>query len=148
MPADYEIVHFAGHAIASQENPNYSALILAPPADGSASGALYSHEIAALDLANTRLVVLAACDTGAGPIRGREGVLSLARAFLGAGVPAVVQSLWAADDEASEDLFKIFYPRLRCRRRPGRRVASRATGPVGLHGRTISFARQVGESLS
>lgn len=112
LAGSYEVLHFAGHALASAENPGYSALLLAP-AGGEGAGTLFAHEVSDLDLAACRLVVLAACDTGAGPVRGGEGVLSLARAFLAAGAPAVVESLWPVDDEAGAELFKTFHTRLR-----------------------------------
>src|SRR5207237_10120390 len=57
------------------------------------------------------LVVLAACRTAAGRnVRG-EGVANLVRPFLAAGVPAVIASLWDADDRASARLLTIFHER-------------------------------------
>ena len=57
------------------------------------------------------LVVLSACDTGRGEIKG-EGVMGLSRAFIAAGVPSLVVSLWKVPDEATKDLMVEFYNNL------------------------------------
>jgi CHAT domain-containing protein len=105
-------IHFAGHAVINRDQPLFSMLVLAPASDGSDSGVLYGHEIYGLKLASTRLVVLSACDTG-NESGSDEGSTSIARAFLAAGVPTVVASLWATDDRASAELFARFHERLR-----------------------------------
>lgn len=107
----YEVLHLATHALANAETAK-SALLLAAAPDDPQGGALYSHQITDLDLPHTRLAVLAACDTGTGPISGGEGAVSLARAFLAAGVPTVVQSLWKVEDEATAELMRILHARL------------------------------------
>ena len=55
-----------------------------------------------------RLVVLSCCHSGHGDIKA-EGVVGIARAFLGAGARSVLVSLWAIDDEATLELMKRFY---------------------------------------
>jgi CHAT domain-containing protein len=107
----YEVVHFAGHAVSNDEYPALSHLRLAGPDESRRS--LFAREIAAMRFARTDLVVLAACRTSAGRIRRGEGVLSLARPFLAAGVPTVVASLWDVDDRASHALFVRFHRALR-----------------------------------
>ena len=105
-------VHFAGHAVVNRDQPLLSMLVLATAPDGSDSGVLYAREIYGLNLAANRLVVLSACDTAEESGSG-EGSTSLARAFLAAGAPTVVASLWKVDDRASAELFARFYERLR-----------------------------------
>jgi CHAT domain-containing protein len=99
-----ELAHIAGHALRNSD--------LADPALVLRSGLIYPSEIASLPLANTRLVVLAACGTGSGRI-GSEGPLSIARAFLAAGSERVVATLWDVDDEATSRLMTRFHHLLR-----------------------------------
>ena len=58
-----------------------------------------------------RLVVLSCCHSALGEIKA-EGVVGIARAFLGAGARSVVVSLWAIDDEATLGFMKNFYHHL------------------------------------
>ena len=58
-----------------------------------------------------RLVVLSCCHSGRGEIKA-EGVVGIARAFLGAGARSVLVSLWAIDDEATLEFMKSFYEHL------------------------------------
>ena len=59
-----------------------------------------------------RLVVLSCCHSGEGEIKA-EGVVGIARTFLGAGARSVVASLWAIDDEATMEFMKSFYQHIR-----------------------------------
>ncbi|XP_078362888.1 uncharacterized protein LOC144647020 isoform X1 [Oculina patagonica] len=58
-----------------------------------------------------RLVVLSCCHSGRGEIKA-EGVVGIARAFMGAGARSVLVSLWAIDDEATLEFMRRFYHRL------------------------------------
>ena len=58
-----------------------------------------------------RLVVLSCCHSGRGEIKA-EGVVGIARAFLGAGARSVLVSLWAIDDKATLEFMKSFYQHL------------------------------------
>jgi CHAT domain-containing protein len=106
------IVHFAGHAIVNQDHPELSHLVLAAPADGSNSGALLARDVEGWALPRTRLVVLAGCETASGRLFRGEGLLSMARSFLAAGVPVVIGSLRPLDDEASARFFGEMYQRI------------------------------------
>lgn len=58
-----------------------------------------------------KLVVLSCCHSAQGKVSA-EGVVGIARAFLGAGARSVVVSLWAIDDEATMEFMKSFYQHL------------------------------------
>ena len=58
-----------------------------------------------------RLVVLSCCHSAWGEVKS-EGVVGIARAFLGAGARSVLVSLWAIDDKATMEFMKVFYQHL------------------------------------
>ncbi|MGE0444639.1 MAG: CHAT domain-containing protein [Vicinamibacterales bacterium] len=96
-----DVLHFAGHTVVNREFPLLSRLLLAPEGRGG-DGALLGSEVLAHRFNRTQVVVLASCDTGLGTVIDGEGVVSVARAFLGAGVPAVIASLWPVEDDTHE----------------------------------------------
>jgi CHAT domain-containing protein/tetratricopeptide (TPR) repeat protein len=108
----YDVVHFAGHGISNTDFPALSRLVFAG-VDGGATDSLFAQELAGLRFRRTQVLVLAACQTSGGRVRRGEGVLSLARPFLAAGVPTVVASLWDADDRATRALLVPFHAALR-----------------------------------
>ena len=72
-------------------------------------GILTSHEISQLNLTKTELVVLSACETALGDIKGSEGVFGLQRAFKMAGVQTLIMSLWKVPDAQTSQLMQGFY---------------------------------------
>jgi CHAT domain-containing protein len=110
---DFSIIHFAGHAIMNPEYPMLSHLLFAADKLDPARGILYSRDLFGHHFRSTRLAVLASCETALGRTSHAEGVESLARPFLAAGVPAVIGSLWKVDDSATADFFARFYLHLK-----------------------------------
>ncbi|MCK6693833.1 MAG: CHAT domain-containing protein [Thermoanaerobaculia bacterium] len=126
-----QILHFYGHGSANGSRPELSYLAFAGgkgrggnaaesrtlaaraqlPAE-EASHVLFAHEISLLRL-SAGLVVLSACETGAGRAAGSEGIFSLARAFQDAGCPSAAMTLWSVDDAATARLSELFLQNIR-----------------------------------
>lgn len=113
--ADYDIVHYAGHAITDTHRPSTSALLMAPVAGDT--GEVRLTDVAHMRLRRTRLVVVAACRTAAG-VKRNDGPENLALSFIAAGVPTVVASLWDLDDEYSLRFMTDFHRRVSRGREP------------------------------
>jgi len=102
----WRALHLACHGLADPARPLFSSLALTPA--GEDDGFL-----TALDVLRMRvpadLVVLSACETGKGTHYKAEGLLGLTRAFMLAGAPRVLVSLWRVDDEATGVLMARFH---------------------------------------
>jgi len=103
------LLHFATHGEMNERDPLASSLLLTP--SGADDGRLEVRKIFALDL-KAQLVVLSACETGLGQLSTGDELIGLQRAFLYAGTPAVITTLWKVDDRASFVLMREFYDRL------------------------------------
>jgi len=104
-----DVLHFAGHAIATLDARGPRLLLAGDVGDPEAallSGDLHGR------LAKSPHVVLAACETGATSIDRAAGLASLSAAFLRAGAGSVVANLWRVDDSASEVFFLNVHRRL------------------------------------
>jgi CHAT domain-containing protein len=104
------MLHFAVHAELNEEDPMSSALLLA--GDGKDDGRLKVGEIFSLNL-KAGMVVLSACETGLGKLNSGDEMVGLTRAFIYAGTPSVVTTLWKVNDRSSYELMREFYQRLK-----------------------------------
>jgi CHAT domain-containing protein len=100
------ILHLATHAIVRDDAPNESYLAFGG-GGASTTGLLTSRDVYDLRL-NADLVVLSACRSGGGRVTG-DGIATFARAFIYAGTPSLVVSLWDVADEPTSRLLPAFY---------------------------------------
>ena len=108
------LIHFAAHGDAER-----GEIALSPiPSTSNRRNAILPHEDYMLTMADVsrvkvraKLVVLSCCHSGSGEIRA-EGVIGIARAFLGSGARSVLVALWAIPDSATEQLMSRFYEHL------------------------------------
>ena len=106
---NYNILHFASHASANDEFPDYSYLAFSDTS--SEKNLLYVKDLYNYKI-NADLVTLSACQTGIGKLQKGEGMLSLARAFNYAGTSAIVTTLWKIDDQNTAIIMSAFYENL------------------------------------
>jgi len=97
----FAVVHLATHAQVNDSNPLQSFVAFAENNFDSAGSRLYAQEIYDLSLDSTQLIILSACETGAGQLVHGEGMMSLSRAFAYAGCPDIITSLWKAEDKTT-----------------------------------------------
>jgi hypothetical protein len=104
--ARWRAVHLACHGVIDTARPAFSALaVTAAPGD---DGLLTCLEVFRMRIP-ADLVVLSACETARGKVYRAEGIMGLTRAFMMAGAPRVICSLWKVDDEATRALMVRFY---------------------------------------
>ena len=108
---DYQVIHFACHGVADEENPLRSSLLLRPGQHGQEDGFLTVREIYNLRLASD-LVVLSACESSRGTVIKKEGVIGFPRLFLLIGSRSVLSTLWSVNDKTTSEFMKLFYREL------------------------------------
>jgi CHAT domain-containing protein len=103
----HAIVHVLAQTAPNRSYPLLSRLMLGDEPGRRYTGAVLGRDIAARQMTATQLVVLDDTRTNTA-LRG-EGTLTLARAFMAAGVPAVLGTLPGADETAARDLMIGFH---------------------------------------
>jgi len=100
-----DIIHFLCHGKFDASDPISSGVILH-------DGVLTAKEIFSMRL-NTELVTLAACETGISERSRGDELIGLTRAFIYAGAPSVIVSLWPVDACSTQELMLEFYTQLK-----------------------------------
>ncbi|XP_078353740.1 tetratricopeptide repeat protein 28-like [Oculina patagonica] len=104
------LIHFAAHG-----NAERGEIALAPTSATSGIPQEDDYLLKMSDISKVqlraKLVVLSCCHSGRGQIRA-EGVVGIARAFLGSGARSVLVALWALEDSATEQFMRCFYEHL------------------------------------
>lgn len=77
--------------------------------EGGDYGMVSSSKIVGMDLKNTEIVVLSACDTGVGDIEKADSVYGLKKAFLLAGAKSLLASLWSVPSAETTEMMTTFY---------------------------------------
>lgn len=129
-----QIIHFSTHAQYNElleyhssttdtswyevsPNPLFRSFLVMSGANNEAGniynsnhdGKLTAYEVATTNLSNTKLAVLAACETGLGDAGNYEGVQGLRLAFKMAGVDYLLVSLWSVPNLQTTELMTQFY---------------------------------------
>ncbi|MEP7010823.1 MAG: CHAT domain-containing protein [Acidobacteriota bacterium] len=135
-----EVFSFAGHSAAPGVGVAADAgLLLAPsPRQERGNDTLTPSFISTLHLPNLRLVILSSCESALGSYPASEESASLASAFLAAGAPAVVASLWNVGDIPSRAFSVKFHRSLRDGLSPVR--ALQLTAGALIHNRNPKLA--------
>jgi CHAT domain-containing protein/Tfp pilus assembly protein PilF len=105
----YPIIHLATHATSSATDAAQSFIAFYPVTRDHTEDCLYLEELYGLNMNSTQLVIISACESGKGELAGKEGVISLSRAFAYAGCASTINSLWKADDKATSFILQRFY---------------------------------------
>lgn len=109
--SSYAVIHLAMHGLLDSRRPLLSSLVFTEDGDSTENNFLHAYEISQMQL-QADLVVLSACETGYGAFEEGNGIASLARSFMYAGVPALVVSLWQVNDQITTMIMKRLYANL------------------------------------
>jgi CHAT domain-containing protein len=102
----YDLIHLATHGYFSRQQPLHSFLLF--PATEQDDGHLNVFEVFEMNI-RAGIVTLSACETGLGDLSKGDDLVGLSRAFIYAGAPAVIVSLWSVADYPTALLMSDFY---------------------------------------
>jgi CHAT domain-containing protein len=126
-------LHVAAHAVGNPSFPALARLIMAPSI-GREDGAVYARELRYLRPRCTRLVVLATCGALSDGTEGTEVQIIFIRAFLAAGVPSVVGSLWKVEDSTASFFYVELHRRIRNGQAPAEALRGAQIAMLHAHG--------------
>ena len=129
--AGARVVHVATHGVFNADHPELSGLVFStvdrrgrPTPGFLRADAIFNLKV------DADLVVLSACETALGRVLRGEGLTGMTRAWMYAGAPRVVASLWRVDDAATAALMRHFYQALIRERRPAAAALAEARRAV------------------
>jgi CHAT domain-containing protein len=108
---EYAVIHLAMHGFLNHQRPVLSGLALTEDNDSLENNFWQAYEISKMNL-HADLVVLSACETGYGKFEKGNGIASLARAFMYAGAPSLIVSLWQVNDQVTSVIMQNLYRNL------------------------------------
>jgi len=106
MASKSDIIQLSTHALPDPEDPQQAFIVFYP---GDMENRLFTHEIYNLDLTESALIFLSACETNFGSFSRSEGILGISRAFAFAGCPNIISTLWKAEDRSTAYITSRFY---------------------------------------
>jgi CHAT domain-containing protein/Flp pilus assembly protein TadD len=107
LHSQFPVIHLATHAVVNDSLPLQSYIQFYNGNGGNDTmHRLYEQEVYHLNMQKAKLVILSACETGAGQLINEEGIISLSRAFSYAGCKSILTSLWKADDATTAFIIK------------------------------------------
>ena len=107
----HDVIHVAAHAVLDNTAPLFSRLIVAREGSESA-GVVTAADLMKMPLAQTRLVVLSACETARGQASSGEGMIGLSWSLMLAGTPGCVVTQWKVESRSVADLMEDFHAEL------------------------------------
>jgi CHAT domain-containing protein len=106
----HDIIHVASHGEFNPNAPLLSCLRLS--AGNGEDGRVETREIFSLNL-DAYLVTLSACNTAIGKLTKGDEVVGLTRAFIFAGTPSILGTIWSVNDESTGIFMNHFYGKLK-----------------------------------
>ncbi len=107
----YQVIHIATHYFIDDEQPLFSRLAFSATNSTQVASFFQTFELYSMHL-GAELAVLSACNTGIGALQRGEGLQGISQAFMTAGTPSVIVSLWNVDDRSTALLMEHFYQEL------------------------------------
>jgi CHAT domain-containing protein len=126
----HSVLHFATHAEFDAADPLGTSLLLASTHETESR--LEVQEIFGLEL-HASLVVLSACETALGKLTRGDELTGLTRAFIYAGTPSVITTLWQVNDRSAFELMREFYRQLRAGRNKAEALRLAQLAVLRLH---------------
>lgn len=109
-----DLLHFACHGVFDSKRPLRSGIVLAPEPGSAPRGeapVLTAEDVLGIEI-RADLVALSACESGVNDRRPGDELIGLTRAWIYAGTPSVLATLWPVNDLSSQLLMEPFYREL------------------------------------